>query len=748
VTAAPVRNVVLAANPSHATVQEHEFWLAVAERLAANGWILVEIAMRLLPPSPPAVSLSLPARLSELNLNLRGLPLGSTAGIAVNEPGWWNPEDYAIQEDWEYRRWDIDERLPAVLAGSMRLVAFVERALETLRPGVVLTTNKIDHNVAHFRRVALHRRVPTAIVERSPLDGIWLEPTGLFAESRIWDLQPAAGSDPVIDAIGRTEVARLRSNPQGFRSVASSRAGEGLAALSRPLVFLPMDNVLWTGWEQRHHPMRRVDNPLFASPAEGLAYVANLVKSRGGSLVIKPHPACRAIRADTIPEGAHLILDGLDAALRRADVVACFNTKVAFPALAFGKPVVTLAPNPVAASGATYHCLRAAEMDDMLAAALEGRGLEARLRRFAPFVGRLARDYFYTAVEPTPPLNRGPARFVDDILKAAAEPTERVDFHGLESLLAKVCEGTGARRIAVQGKTAEKDRCLPPERSLIHKALSILRHEGVVPLGRRSVLWVLARIASTLPPRVLARFDGSELDRAGVKSGAPRRIRYREDWRLLARPDSEIKDFVALWDAGLGLHSRVPASGCSARELERWNHLRGRFAEFTLWVIDGRFPSSAVARLVPHDEPTFLVDEGSDEPLDWRPTFYCTVAWSLVTRGTTLPEVERAVFLPQRFRGLFADPKILWFGAQPRSRLAEDDPPSCQFSTEIQDGLFFDDDAVVPALQIAGYLGFRRIRLVSTAVDERRSWLERAQSALAVSDIDLEILGLPPGSPC
>lgn len=746
-TPAATRNLVLAVNPSHATGLEHAFWLRVAERTTAAGWTLVEIATRLLPHSPPAVSLTLPARLSELNLSLRDLPLGSRAGLAESKARWWGPEDYAIQEDWEYRRWGLDQRLPATLLGSMRLVRFVERALETIRPAIVLTTNKIDHNVVHFRRLARHRGIPTAIVERSPLDGIWLEPDGLFAESRVWRLAPPAAPDPALEAIGRRELDRLRTNPQGFRAAASERARTPLDALPRPLVFLPMDNVLWTGWEQPHHPMRAVDNPLYASPGEAMDHLADLVASRGGSLVVKPHPACLAIRADTVPPGAHLIHDGLEAALRAADVVACFNTKVAFPALALGKPVVTLAPNPVAASGATYHCRRADDADGAVAAALERRDLEQRLRRFTPFVGWLQRDYFYAVSEPSPPLTRGPARFVDDVLAAADEPAERIGPERLDEVLAAVTEGTGARRIGPRGRTATSAPPSPAGLGVLPKILDVLRREGLASLGRRSARRGLAWGAARLPRRALARLDTSGLDLVRVKSTHPHRVPYREDWRPLARPDSEVRDFAALWCAGLGPESRVGASGCSPGELARWAPLRGELAGGTLWVIEGRKPSAELGSLIAVGETTCLVDCGGDQPLDWMPTFYCATSWSIACRGLELPEVERAAFLPQRFRGLVRDPRIFWFGPRPRSPLPGDAGLRRRFAADVREGLCFADDALLPALQIACHLGVRRVRLIGEIAPGAGDTLEEVRAALADRGVVLEVLRPVAGSP-
>lgn len=66
-TAYQPNSIILAANPSHGTVEEHMFWEGFALHAKRRGWCLFEVATRALPHTEGAVCISLPARLGDLN---------------------------------------------------------------------------------------------------------------------------------------------------------------------------------------------------------------------------------------------------------------------------------------------------------------------------------------------------------------------------------------------------------------------------------------------------------------------------------------------------------------------------------------------------------------------------------------------------------------------------------------------------------------------------------------------------------
>jgi hypothetical protein len=65
-----------------------------------------------------------------------------------------------------------------------------------------------------------------------------------------------------------------------------------------------------------------------------------------------------------------------------------------------------------------------------------------------------------------------------------------------------------------------------------------------------------------------------------------------------------------------------------------------------------------------------------------------------------LPPVEKAIFLPQRFRGLVSGSNILWFGPVVDGR---------RFSADVPSGVAFTDRSLDAALQIGVFLGFSEI---------------------------------------
>ncbi len=442
-------NVVLAVNPSHLTPDEHRFWERVSVCTKERGWQLVQIAIRQLPHTKDAISIQVPIRLAEFNQ----LP------IPVGEQSWdWVDIEYLrVLDEWEHLRWDMDERSSASFNGLMRLVQLVNTTLLSVRPRVVVTHNKIDPIAALFRLAAIRYEIATAVVERSPLDSIWLEPDGLFGESRIsrdyeecrYDLQ----SDFI--EIGKIVIARLADSPYGFRQL--NRPVEtkklSIAKDRGPIFFLPMDHVVGTAWAQRDHPQRVTDNPLYESPGQAIHDLAEKVRALSGSLVVRKHPSCRYLSEYILPKQINLCDNDLGTLLRLSDVVIVFNSKVAYPAIASGKPVVTLSPNPVACSGATYHCLNNNDVHKTLKLALDRDHLHERLEEFVPFVGWLASRVFYSCEKSPPYPAKRDEDFVDDLMymATATQPVRQMPEKELAQAIAVIHEMVGCKKTGEGG---------------------------------------------------------------------------------------------------------------------------------------------------------------------------------------------------------------------------------------------------------------------------------------------------------
>ncbi|WP_170188930.1 tetratricopeptide repeat protein [Geitlerinema sp. P-1104] len=408
--------VIMVVNPSHATKEEQNFWKEVAIAANKKGWKLVQVAARKIPKVPLSETIIMPARLMDICMKMRGLePLGLDEDVR-----WVDPNFIETMEDWEHRRWEIKYFEPKVYVGLLRLINLVDTTIKSVCPPIVLTTNKIDHPVALFRMAALDAGAYTAVIERSPFDNIWLEPNGIFAESKIWekyeqekDLIPSK-----IIKEGEAIIANLINNPSGFRKNENPKSSPNklFASLKRPIFFLPMDNVLWTGFTQEKHPQRLIDYPIYSSPQEAIDKIADHVHSLGGVLLIKKHPSCKEIQPKSHKKNVFFTEDDLAVLLSMSDVVVTFLTKVAFPALAMGKPTITLAHNPAAVSGATYHCTVEEKVKDILQQALRHENLFSKLYEFKKFCGWLSNQFYSCTEQPKTANFKGPDQFVQDLI--------------------------------------------------------------------------------------------------------------------------------------------------------------------------------------------------------------------------------------------------------------------------------------------------------------------------------------------
>lgn len=445
--------VVLTVNPSHSTSEEDTFWQEVAAKLVVHGWRLVEIAARKIPETPNAHTMVMPAKLWEFARKTSNLP----ADVLDLELPWASPADFDLLADWEHRRWQVDQHKREIRSGLMRLAHLAETAVNDLRPAVVLTTNKIDHPCYLFRKAALYHGSYAGVIERSPFDSIWLEDSGFHAESGIWEASKQADylHKPELRNRGEQVIQRLRANPEGLRraNLASSFQRES----SEPLFLLALDNVLWSAWEQKDHPQRTIDYPMFETPEEAMEAIAKATRSLAARLIVKKHPACVCMTADRMPAGVTLVESDLGTLISAADVVIGFNTKVAFPAMAMRKPTVTLAPNVIAASGATYHCLESEKLIETMHHSLERKDFSRRFDDFVCFCGWLASGYFYGATQDDEIHSKGPREFINDLL-AKAEPLMPGDDHSFSMTLSNISRLATGQPGGIYSRASDKRR--------------------------------------------------------------------------------------------------------------------------------------------------------------------------------------------------------------------------------------------------------------------------------------------------
>ncbi len=407
---AGTRPLILAINPSHAADIETDFWEKIAVAADRRGWQLIQVAARAIPAVDRAITDIYTARLWQYGERMSGRPTREL----IDLPDWLSDGDIRRHTEWEHLRWELGTFDPSVVEGAHRLAWFIDDLLEMLRPSLVLTTNKIDHPCAFARSAALHRGITTRLIERSPFEGIWIEPDGLFAESDLWTEREI--DLPSYRDQGSRAVSKLIENPAGFRIEEASHDrpevdGEG------PLVFLPMDNLLWTGWGQEGHPQGATDNPAFATPEAGIGAVAEWAHNRGGRVVIKAHPSCVVTPRLHLPDNVELVDGDIAYLMTKADLTVTFNTKLAFLAAAQGLPLAVLADNPAGLPSSVALWRRGETIEAVLDSALDGPPPDSD--EVICTYGWMEAEYFYTITEG----NRGPERLVADLIESVPAAT-------------------------------------------------------------------------------------------------------------------------------------------------------------------------------------------------------------------------------------------------------------------------------------------------------------------------------------
>ena len=482
---------ILAVTPSHFTPLESRFWSESAIAADAAGWRVVQIAASDIPEIPKAETIVIPRRLRDFARVMSDMPSSELA----TQPRWLTNQEIENQVEWEHRRHQLGGYVPEVTDGLRRLAWFTDRAIDLLKPSIVLTTNKIDHPCAFFRAAVQYRGVSVGLIERLPFDSIWYVPDRLFAESRLW-----TATDWTTPPPGRDQFRRLtKGNPAGFRQAEATDERPVLEHLPRPIVFVPFDNLLWTEWAQRAHPQRGVDSPAFTTPQDAIDDLSEAVGELGGSLVIKAHPSCLETKRLELPANAYLTDGALDHLIEQSDVVAAFNTKVAFVALALGHTTATFSENPAAASGLTSHWRDHVSTVELLRHALDP-SMRPHLSDTDAFFTWLADNYFYDLDLTS---DRSPRALVDMLISGMAvsgKSAPLATVQRLQSIATGVTEALPTRVGPLKSSRRDAGRVLIDVTRLVDP---LLVNSGIARYGREMVrrlptlidgdLWAIVR---------------------------------------------------------------------------------------------------------------------------------------------------------------------------------------------------------------------------------------------------------------
>jgi glycosyltransferase involved in cell wall biosynthesis len=395
--------IIITANPSFAVGIENDFWLQFGALCDHCGWKLFKHSMRKIPSDEQ--TMILPARLHDVAGYISCFPQGVTEW---DLPEWMDMAKFEMIVDWEVLRWGLQERTSRIELGLRKLAWHVDYLFRYLNPAGVIVSNKIDHGTALFYWAADHYGATRVFFERSPLMSFIAEPAGMFAESEIWERYLAEShlKAGLFQKIGAKLAEELAANPEGFRKQTFEETGDVLGqikAWSGRRIFLPMDNILWTGWAQENHWQGTVDYyPGTPEPSGAINLLARIAAMHGACLVVKMHPS--DIQSYTCSEENVIFADApINDIISACDVTVCFLTKLAFVSAAMGKPTVTLAPNTAAASNATFHADNVQDWAATISAALQATetDLSARKFRLHQLLGWLDQRFYLDASQPS-----------------------------------------------------------------------------------------------------------------------------------------------------------------------------------------------------------------------------------------------------------------------------------------------------------------------------------------------------------
>jgi glycosyltransferase involved in cell wall biosynthesis len=408
-------------NPSYQHEQERSLWNSLYREFNDKGYEIFEFQCRVIPVNSHGTQYIFPARLKDFGKKIR---LGD-----LDLPNWFIYEELEFSVNWEKRRWELnDSHRDEIERGAIRLAQTIELFFRTHKPELVIVYNEIDHPQRLATLAAKAHGVPVKIMERSPFMGIWLEDFGLFHESRAF-IDKLPDANPIES---RSLIRMLSEQIEGFRE-GQFREGATIDRYIRPIIFLVLDNFLWTAKIENTLERYKLHYQPISDLQAVIDRLTKLCNGLGGQLIVKPHPSCKEAKKLTYSKEVLYYTGNLPDVLRSADVVVGWNSKVLFNALALEKPVICLGANPVLATNACYSIEKLDDLDNVLTDALHHVGLEERLDSFSRKLPSLVSlQYFSIDMSAHYSLGAPFTLMVEDLLQSA-KPLELISRPCIEN---------------------------------------------------------------------------------------------------------------------------------------------------------------------------------------------------------------------------------------------------------------------------------------------------------------------------
>ena len=136
-------------------------------------------------------------------------------------PKWFDDNLLNHYSDWEHRRWQLGKYQPAVKIGIMNTAKYIDAFVKSIKPSMIITTNKIDWPNNFGFLAAKYYGVNYHFIERTPLDSHIVENIGMFSESQrierlIFDSNVELNK--TATETSQSLIRSLTTNPYGFRA--------------------------------------------------------------------------------------------------------------------------------------------------------------------------------------------------------------------------------------------------------------------------------------------------------------------------------------------------------------------------------------------------------------------------------------------------------------------------------------------------------------------------------------------------
>ncbi|HEU3700820.1 hypothetical protein V2O93_04945 [Streptococcus pneumoniae] len=326
------KRIVLLVNIPYKTKFEKIFWDKYSEKLNTNNITIVHIGSRIIHPSC-VENYQVFDFYKELT-NLIDLQINNSS----ISPG------IVIRDSYKNRR---------SISTSYKQLTCLYYSLDSFfRENEILCTiywGGTEPICRFARDISRNYGVKSMEAERSPLNTLWIEENGVFNVTSVQDKYITKNKNIFL---GYVAINRLLRNIYGFRSSRDRNYRDENDFISNKIhVFIPMDNVIESGWIPYMEELTGNRYKEYTSPE---VVFQQLNEFDNLEVVIGVHPSCQ-YNWKTVEQKygkMKFVYDyDLKYYLEKSDIVICGLTKVAFVAASMRKIVYIFANNIIQLSG-------------------------------------------------------------------------------------------------------------------------------------------------------------------------------------------------------------------------------------------------------------------------------------------------------------------------------------------------------------------------------------------------------------